>query len=125
MEYETREDGKPIVSQDVEGKYVYCSWGYNQTNINFAKIIEVSDSGRTVVCRIVEKDFIEQKCTEKVIEPTDNTKRDKFRLYVREGRDLYFRGSYPFTDDGSTRRDTFFPYREDREIMETDARFGH
>jgi hypothetical protein len=125
MEYETRDDGKPIVSKDVEGEYVYCSWGYGQTNIHFAKIIEVSDTGRTAICRMVGKNFIEQKATERVIEPTDNTKREEFRLHVREGRDLYFRGSYPFTDDGSTRRDTFFPYDEDTEITETDPRFGH
>lgn len=31
-----------------EDDYIYCSWGYDQTNIDFAQIIEVSKTRKTV-----------------------------------------------------------------------------
>lgn len=78
------------------GKMVHTSWGYDMTINNFAKIIEVSPSGKTVVCRMLTKEgfngFVgEVKAGEKMIGP-------KFRLKLKDGwnGEPAFNGSYPF-----------------------------
>ena len=73
------------------GRMLHTSWGYNMTINNFAKIIEVSPSGKTVVCRMLTKEGFngfagEVKAGQKMIGP-------KFRLKVK---DQYFNGSYPY-----------------------------
>jgi len=46
------------VSDDYEGRYISTNWGYNQTNREFAKIIEVSDIGKTVAAQLVETETV-------------------------------------------------------------------
>jgi len=35
------------------GDYFYTSWGYDQTNIDYLVVVEVSPTGKTASCRMV------------------------------------------------------------------------
>lgn len=104
------------VSDAWEGAYLYTSWGYNQTNTNFAQITEVSDTGKTVLCRMVTAGRTDIKEGSERLLPTADQYGDEFRLHVRNsGGDPAFRGSYPYIDgekDSGTRRGSFLPHKE-------------
>ena len=38
-----------------KGDIFYDSWGYDQTNIDFAQVVSLSPSGKTVLCRMMGK----------------------------------------------------------------------
>jgi len=102
------------------GVFIDCSWGYNQTQRNYAQIVEVSGTGKTVVCRRVGADVVDRpnKTTEHVV-PTAEHVGPEFRLHVRAFSDdrPSFKGSYPYIwsevadgeDDPSTRMGLFTP----------------
>jgi len=74
------------------GDVFYESWGYDQTNIDFLEVVEVSPSGKSVVCQMVGKTGV----GEDHVIPSQRY-GVKFRLLVREGsRSVSLRGSYPF-----------------------------
>lgn len=130
LSYETRDDGKPVVDDAWEGEVIYTSWGYGQTNVNFARIVEVSDSGRTVKAQMATAERVDAHRTSESVAPTGETYGDEFRLYVRESRDdVVFRGSYPFVDgdsDNGTRKDTFLHWDEAKESThQTAPGYGH
>jgi hypothetical protein len=52
----TTKKAKVNTDNPLVGKMLHTSWGYNMTINNFAKIIEVSPSGKTVVCRMLTKE---------------------------------------------------------------------
>jgi hypothetical protein len=124
--YDLNDDGKPVVNKSIIGNYVYCSWGYDQTNIDFAKIVRISDSGRTIFCKKVNKDVVDTAKTSKKVKPKDKTKGEEFGLRVKKGssNDIYFKGSYPMVEDGSTRSGMFM-LTEGRSFSETRSGFGH
>lgn len=99
-----------------EGVFLYTSWGYNQTNVNLARIVDVSDSGKTVLCTMVKAEVVDRghgsESLRPTAEPMDNA--DEFRMHVRNsGGDPVFRGSYPYIDgtkETGTRRGSLYPW---------------
>lgn len=74
------------------GRMLHTSWGYDMTINNFCKILEVSPTGKTVVCRMLTKEGFNgftgtAYAGNEMIGP-------KFRLKI-DGGD-YFHGSYPY-----------------------------
>lgn len=122
------------VTEAWEGAFIQASWGYDQTNVELAQIVEVSDSGKTVLVRLVGAERVGHGRTSKQLRPTANQYGDEFRLHVRDGidGDPKFRGTYPLgsngdMDDGPTRRGWFYPFDNDPEnsIRATRTGCGH
>lgn len=89
------------VSDAWEGVYLYTSWGYGQTNVNLAQIVDVSGSGKTVLARMVRAEVADRGRGSEQLRPTADQYGDEFRLHVRHyGGDgpPSFRGSYPYID---------------------------
>lgn len=102
---------KPSVSGEWEGEFIYTSWGYGQTNVEMAKITEVSDTGKTVLAKLVVPERVSTAKASESVAPTEETYGEEFRLYVRNsGGRPAFRGSYPYINgdpDEGTRRVSF------------------
>jgi hypothetical protein len=121
------------VTEAWEGAYISASWGYNQTNVELAQIVAVSDSGKTVLARFVTAERVGHGRTSEQLRPTAGQYGDEFRLHVRDGidDDPRFRGSYPLGNDGDmdgpTRRGSFYPWSNDPEssIRQTASNHGH
>lgn len=110
-----------------EGVFIYASWGYGQTNVDMAQIVDVSDTGKTVLCRMVAAEVANRETGTNGVRPTAEHTSDEFRLHVRASRDEpAFRGSYPFAD-GGTRKDSFFAFPDDVEgtVHETPHGYKH
>jgi len=113
------------------GAFIYTSWGYGQTNTAFAQIVNVSDTGKTVVARLVTAERVEAHRTSETLRPTAEQYGDEFRLHVRaSGDEPAFRGSYPYIDGDAangTRRDSFLPFGDiaGRTVRETRSEYGH
>ena len=116
-----------------EGAYISASWGYNQTNVELAQIVEVSDSGKTVLAQFVTAERVGHGRTSEQLRPTADQYGEEFRLHVRDGinSDPRFRGSYPLGNDGDmdgpTRRGSFYPWSNDPDnsIRQTATNHGH
>ncbi len=86
------------------GMFFYESWGYDQTNIDYLEVIEVSPTRKTVMCRMVGKNrdsSAEQFSTSDKVTP-DNRCRGPtlFRLRVSSfGDSITLRGSYPLSEN--------------------------
>jgi len=118
------------VTDEWEGAYLYTSWGYGQTNVNFAQIVEVSDSGKTVLARMVPADVETESDGSEGVLPDGDQYGEPFRLHVRGGdRGASFRGSYPYIDgdpEAGERLDSFLPVAEtDGSIHRTPTNHGH
>lgn len=87
------------------GRKLHTSFGYDMTINDFAQIIEVSPTGKTVVCRMVSKETNGGEYgyggTGKAT-PGSKLNGPKFRLKNKGSN--YFNGSYPFIiyKDGHT-----------------------
>lgn len=100
------------------GDIFYESWGYDQTNIDFAQVVGLTASGKTAICRMMSQRMTESTgwMSEKVV-PKDVVGIE-FRLLIRQsktgGKEIYLRGSYPLVqrDDGyvSKRSGWFFRF---------------
>ena len=115
-----------------EGAYISASWGYNQTNVELAQIVEVSDTGKTVLTRFVAAERVGHGRTSEQLRPTAEQYGDEFRLHVREVRgEPRFKGSYPLSNDGDmdgpTRRGFFRPWSNEagESIRQTATGYGH
>ena len=121
------------VTEAWEGAFISAQWGYNQTNTELAQIVEVSDSGKTVLARLVKAECVGHGRTSEQLRPTAEQFGDEFRLHVRDGikDDPKFRGSYPLGPDGdmseATRRGSFYPFDNDPEnsVYRTATGYGH
>jgi hypothetical protein len=78
------------------GKILHTSWGYSMTINNFCKIIEVSPSGKTVVCRMLTKEGFNGYAGE--VKAGSETYGPKFRLKIKDGWNgsPSYTGSYPY-----------------------------
>jgi hypothetical protein len=129
----TFDPDEETVTDAWEGAFISASWGYNQTNVELAQIVEVSDSGKTVLARFVTAERVGRGRTSEQLRPTADQYGDEFRLHVRDGinDDPGFRGSYPLSNDGDmngpTRRGSFYPWSNDPEnsIRQTATNHGH
>lgn len=119
------------VTDQWEGRYLYTSWGYDQTNVGIARVVSVSGTGKTVVCRLVSKETVSCGNGSQSVRPTSETYGDEFRLHVRNsGGDPAFRGSYPYVNgdkDDGTRRGWFYPWsrKAGDTIHQTAPGYGH
>jgi hypothetical protein len=129
----TFDPDEETITEAWEGAYLSASWGYNQTNVELAQIVEVSDTGKTVLARFVAAERVGHGRTSKQLRPTAEQYGDEFRLHVRDGinGDPRFRGSYPLGNDGDmdgpTRRGSFYPFDNDPDnsIRQTATNHGH
>lgn len=103
-----------------KGQYFRHSWGYDQTNIDFLVIVEVSPTRKSVLCRMVNHKHVGVAGTEEAIKPGEPT-GDTFRLKVADG---CLRGSYPYCGD-SFHRGWFFRIGANDVSYETMPQFGH
>jgi len=118
------------VTDEWAGAFIYTSWGYGQTNVNFAQIVEVSDSGKTVLARMVTADVDTRSNGSEGVLPEGEQYGESFRLHVRGSeRGASFRGSYPYIDgdpESGERLDSFIPVAEAGEsIHRTPTNHGH
>lgn len=113
------------------GTFIYTSWGYEQTNVTFAQIIDVSGSGKTVRARLVTAETVRRSKASDHLRPTPQQYGDEFRLHVRNCRgDPAFRGSYPYLNgdmDDSTRLDSFLSFTNtaDNTVRQTAPHHRH
>ncbi len=114
--------------------YFSTSWGYDQTNIDYLVVKRLSPTGKTAVCRMASKIYINHGG------PYGNTVMPgtafgpEFQMRVTSwynGRPA-LRGSYPFCaqvddrrHDDSRRLDTFETVKLGETRNETDSMFGH
>ncbi len=108
------------------GDYLYCSWGYDQTNIDFCQIIEVSKSRKTVKCQMCSKEVVRNERTADYVKPSKRIGKITFRLWVRRYKNwLSFRGQYPFCGDHPAMRMGSFSKWDGKPEYETALGFGH
>lgn len=118
------------VSDAWEGVFLETSWGYGQTNVEFAQVQRVSDSGKSVLARRVPAKRVDAHRTTEQVRPQADPYGDEFWLRVRfSDRDdePYFRGSYPFNGnmDEGTRLGSFYPVSNDPESSTTRTASGY
>jgi hypothetical protein len=82
------------------GMFFYESWGYDQTNIDYLEVIEISPTRKTVMCRMVGKKTVQSMQQGETTQPDNNYKGPTlFRMKVSAFRDsITLRGSYPFCE---------------------------
>lgn len=104
------EEGKK--GQLVVGDIFYESWGYEQTNIDFCKVVEISPTGKTVKCQMMSEKIVKTEeyspMAEEVVPNEVCPKEGTFRLHVRTYRDgeVSLVGQYPYCH-GDTRMGYF------------------
>ena len=105
------------------GDVFYTSWGYDQTNVELMRVIELSRSGKTVVCRMLGKNR-ESVGGYDNISPGSELYGKPFKMYVRTWSEKpILRGSYPFCNDDATRLGSAYLY--DHPVYETAFGYGH
>jgi hypothetical protein len=76
----------------------YESWGYDQTNIDFCEIVEVSPTKKTVLCRMIGKKEVSEDSSHVAPNP-EYQGPTLFRLKVSQyNGEVTLRGSYPFVE---------------------------
>lgn len=114
------------------GDALYESWGYDQTQNDFCRIISISPSGKTVKCQMVHGKVVRESNGAVYVSPSNNPiKCPPVRLYVRSWRKgNYFVGSYPFLSNISRssecehkRKGSFDKYTSP--VYETAPGYGH
>jgi hypothetical protein len=110
------------------GDYFCCSWGYDQTNIDYLVVVSVSPTGKTVSCRRARKLVLGEDHVHECTTPTV-AYGNEFRMCVRETScgETILKGSYPYIDDcpESKRSDVFLACKFGEGHYETKVGFGH
>lgn len=86
-------ENKPIELVSV-GKILVDSWGYDQTNIDYAKVLSISPSGKSAMVVNIGQKFVEGSegfMSESVLPNPDSVRGEPYRVLLR------------FKDDGSLR----------------------
>lgn len=104
----------PLIPRKVQaGDIFYESWGYDQTKIDFIKVVALSPSGKTATCKMMSQKTVNvgdgyAPMTEHVI--PDKEYGEPFRLRVKEyDHKPELAGTYPFCDGGK-RLGYFWPW---------------
>lgn len=117
------------VGQEWEGVTLYTSWGYGQTNVELAEIVDVSDSGKTVLAQRVTANTEGSSKASETVTAGGERYGDEFRLHVRNfDGSPSFRGSYPYIDgemDTGTRRGSFTVLENGDSVHQTPTNYGH
>lgn len=106
------------------GQYFRHSWGYDQTNIDFLVIVEVSPTRKTVLCRMADSTNVGTSGTSYAVMP-GCAKGNTFRMKVTDG---HLVGSYPYCGDShgySYRKGYFHKINIGDVSYETMPQFGH
>jgi len=85
------------------GDILWDSWGYDMTINDYCKIIALSPTGKTILCRMVKKVVKDDNGLGGGRSyATDEEYGDTFRLWIRcyDGKRLYFVGKYPYCQSG-------------------------
>lgn len=109
------------------GDIIYDSWGYDQTQYDFAQIVEISKSGKTVKAKMMRAKTVKTTRTSDVIVPTEVYGME-FRLWVRESwrGESAFVGQYPYIySDQDSKRKGCFTHWEGDPVYETNSQHGH
>ena len=112
------------------GDIFYTSWGYDQTNMDYIIVTEVSPSGKSVICRRTDFEVADRQMTYDMQKPTAEPFGEEFRMLVDVGYDgnsVSLKGSYPYlhTGEGSKRRGYFSKWDGEQTFYETNPMFGH
>ncbi len=109
------------------GDIIYDSWGYDQTQYDFAQIIEISKSRKTVKAQMMKAKTVKTTRTSDVIVPTEVYGKI-FRLWVRDSwrEQPAFVGQYPYIySDQDSKRKGCFTHWEGNPVHETNIQYGH
>ena len=123
------------------GDLFQTSWGYDQTQYNFLKVVKISPSGKTCRCRMVKAVIVSTELQYDNRTASKNCFGPAFRMKVEQptfkhswNDKVTLRGSYPYLsnyqgDDerflGSKRLDSFSRVEESRTYAQTNSQFGH
>lgn len=104
--------GRPIQKVKI-GDIFYTSWGYDQTQFNFCKVVAISPSGKSAKCRMIGVDEFESSkkmmfdsmTTKERPNPTKLLRNDPvtFKIQYYSGKPE-LRGSYPFVEGHDSKR---------------------
>jgi len=89
-------------SQVKVGDIFYESWGYDQTNIDFCKVVAISPTGKTVKCQMMSEKIVKTEgyapMAEEVVPDKVYPEDGTFRLYVRtrSNGEVSLVGQYPY-----------------------------
>lgn len=101
------------------GKIFETTWGYDQTNVNFVKVLSVSASGKTARCMMMSHKEVED---DRFI--PDREWGEPFKMLVKVYNGSFsLRGSYPYCD-GDTRLSSFSLW-SGKPIYKTPWNMGH
>ncbi len=103
------------------GGHFYTSWGYDQTNIDYLTVVELSPSGKSAKCRMVHAVRVGSQGTEDVV-MFGTPYGEPFTMRIQD--DGVLRGSYPYCN-GSKRLDWFWPTKQGETHMQTMVGCGH
>lgn len=117
---EQRQGAEVFAKSLKKGQYFRHSWGYDQTNIDFLVIVEVSPSGKSVLCRMAKHIHVGESGIDFAIKPGEATGKT-FRLKVADG---HLTGSYPYCGE-SFHRGWFYRIDANDVSYETMPQFGH
>jgi hypothetical protein len=91
----------PLLTRKVQvGDIFYESWGYDQTNIDFVRVIALSPTGKTAICKMMSQKEVDvgsgyAPMSEHVI--PDKEYGEPFRLVIRESNhEPRLAGTYPY-----------------------------
>ena len=132
----TPEEWMLDLSEKLKGKKFYTSWGYDQTNTELMKVLEVSPSGKSAKCRRVKATVKpdDSHMTYNMLSPTDEEFGDVFRMMIHSHTDgdgiteYHLRGSYPYCIDGSMEHKMLgnaYYMPPGKTAYQTDSQFGH
>lgn len=112
------------------GDYFYCSWGYDQTNIEYLVVVEVSPTGKTAICQMSSAINVGSEGTEDLLTPGTAygpTFRMKVKPPLGPQGDWCLCGSYPYISGRPEERrfDYFFPTKLGEVRGQTMPQFGH
>lgn len=117
---EQRKGAETFAKSLEKGQYFRHSWGYDQTNIDFLIIVEVSPTGKSVLCRMADSVNVGTSGTSYAITP-GCAQGNTFRMKVADG---HLVGSYPYCL-GSYRKGWFYQTAVGEVSYETMPEFGH
>jgi hypothetical protein len=80
------------------GDIFYESWGYDQTNIDFCVVEQVSPTGKTVLCRMMSQRIVKTEAFMAEYVVPDKANGEVFRLHIRKSANGEPRlvGKYPY-----------------------------
>lgn len=115
----------PNANHPMVGRMLHTSWGYDMTINEFCKILEVSPTGKTVVCRMLYKEGFNG--FQGNVKAGKETYGPKFRLKMKKvswggSEGVAFNGSYPFivrdTKEECSMRMGYFSLHNGGEVWE-------